>query len=416
MGTQVVIGSAGSAPAQTRTGCRCHDFAIIANYGSHMFSNAQLAPPPFPLSAPVSAKHILTFAETLNGGGVERAMLRLAAEWIAAGRRATIVVGTTRGPLAAELPPEADVVELGRKGIVTLRVLPRIVRAVRPDVIFCPGNHYTSTAAWTRLRLGEACPPIVAKVSNTLVRTDMPGPIKAGYQFWLRRHPVYFDHFVAMTSAMRDETIRMMGARPETVSVIANPPPKLAPHERQMNGFKSRSLLGIGRLEPQKRWDRLIDALPRLADTEAVLTIVGEGRDRPRLEAQIASLGLSDRVRLPGYISNPASLIAHASVAVLTSEFEGVPGVLREALALGTPVVTTASSVAVHEIVSSPSMGSIVPVGDDTALIAALDHWLTPGRPRPDPVPFPGLDSATAYLDLFDRLAASANARVKRRA
>ena len=61
--------------------------------------------------------------------------------------------------------------------------------------------------------------------------------------------------------------------------------------------------------------------------------------------------------------------------------------------------------VAVREIVTSPTLGSVVPVNDAAALVGALDHWLAPGQPRPAPVPEAGTDSAAAYLALFDRIA-----------
>ena len=87
--------------------------------------------------------------------------------------------------------------------------------------------------------------------------------------------------------------------------------------------------------------------------------------------------------------------------------YEGAPGILREALAAGTPVVSTDSSAAVRELVPGPAAGTVVAVGDQEALVAALDHWLAPGRARPTPIPEPGLEAGTAYLALFDRVVAA---------
>ena len=159
-------------------------------------------------------------------------------------------------------------------------------------------------------------------------------------------------------------------------------------------------------MEPQKRWDRLLAALPRLADREIRLVILGEGAAREELEAQVAALGLSERVSMPGHAGDPLPALAGATLAVLTSDFEGVPGVLREALSVGTPVVTTESSVAVREIVTSPELGSVVDREDMDGLVAALDHWLAPGRARPVPVAAAG-DPIADYLALFDRLVSS---------
>ena len=126
---------------------------------------------------PPLAHHILTYAEDLRGGGVERAQLRLARGWLAAGRRVTLAIEDIAGPLAAELPEGLEIVAPSR-----LLALPKVVRRLAPDIIFCPGNFYTGIAAWTRLRLGRTCPPIVAKMSNAPARADHGRLMHAAHQ------------------------------------------------------------------------------------------------------------------------------------------------------------------------------------------------------------------------------------------
>jgi glycosyltransferase involved in cell wall biosynthesis len=353
------------------------------------------------------AKHILAFAQSLKGGGVERALLRLAGGWQRAGRKVTLVIGSTGGPLSHELPAGVEVIELGTAHYgALLRALPGIVRAQHPDILFCPGNHYTSAAGYARLRLGRACPPIVAKVSNALVRPDY-GAIPAwSYRRWLGLHRWFLDQVVAMTPATAAEAMHEMHLGGDRVSVIPNPPAQPIPGAAPTPVPPGRFVLGVGRLEPQKRWERLIAAMPRIADRDVTLTILGEGSLRGALEAQVAALGLGTRVFLPGHAGDPLPLIKAASVLALTSDFEGVPGVLREALALGTPVVATDSSVSVREIVHSPLLGSVVARDDGDALVAALDHWLAAGTRRPQPTTAKGGDPAADYLALFDRVVA----------
>lgn len=353
------------------------------------------------------AHRILTYAQSLDGGGVERAMLRLASGWVAAGRQVTMVVGRLDGPLARELPEGLDIVELGSGWYPSLRVIHRYIRDRDAQLLFCPGNHYTSMALATRLRMGADCPPIVAKVSNALNRRDHRGLMIPAYRLWLRRHPAWIDHFVAMTAGMRDETIELIGAAADRVSIIPNPPTPVREDVAHPKPPARRYLIGVGRLEPQKRWDRLIAALPRLADSSIGLMIVGEGAGRGALQSQIDSLGLTDRVAMPGYVTDPSRLIAGAEALVLTSDFEGVPNVLREALSLGTPIVSTESSVAVREIISRPEWGNVIAREDGDALVRAIDRWLAPDRVRPVPVPQPGADAAQRYLALFDGLVAA---------
>lgn len=346
----------------------------------------------------------MTYVQTLDGGGVERALLRLAAGWSDAGRRVTLAVGDARGPLAYDLPPRVELRPLGARSMCAMGRIAALTEHLGPDILFCPGNHYSGLAAWVKLRLGRACPPIVAKISNALIRRDQTWPVATAYRAWLRLHPAFVDRLVAMSPAMARETCTAIGADPATVSVIPNPPVAVARAGIPPGIRPGRHVIGVGRLARQKRWDRLIAAFAQVHVRDARLTIFGEGAERAALAAQVAALGLGARVSLPGHVADPAPAIAQAAVLALVSDFEGVPGVLREALALGTPVVTTESSVAVREIVTGPRLGTIVPFRSASALTTALDHWLAPGRARPQPVPEPGADAARAYLDLFDRV------------
>lgn len=345
------------------------------------------------------ARHILSYAQTLRGGGVERALLRLAGGWIDQGRRVTLVIGVADGPLARELPDGVNVIALGSPDYRALLSLPRHVRAADPDVIFCPGSHYTGVAAWTRWRLGRACPPIVGKVSNALDRPDHGALVAAGHARWLRQHRRFLDQVVAMTPASATAAAAAMRLPASAITVIPNPPVQPIVGAPSLS-LPPRYILGVGRLAPQKRWDRLVAALPRLA-TRVPLVILGEGDAREALATQARDLGVD--LLLPGHAADPLGAMARAAVLALTSDFEGVPGVLREALSVGTPVVTTDSSPAVAEIVTAPGLGTIIPREDQAALVAALNHWLG-DVPRPTPVSPPGADATARYLALFDSL------------
>jgi glycosyltransferase involved in cell wall biosynthesis len=354
----------------------------------------------------MTARHILTFAQSLDGGGVESAQLRLAADWLAAGRRVTMILGTSRGPLASGIPPGLHVIERGTPAYLAMFDLPRYVAALAPDMLFCPGNHYTSVAALAWLELGAACPPIVAKLSNTVARADQAALVARGYRIWSRFHPRFIDHLVAMTRGMADEATRFMGFPADRVSVIANPLARHSADPAPLPLPEGRFILGIGRLERQKRWDRLILAMRQLEANDAKLVILGEGSLRPALERLIAQQGLGERISLPGHRLDPRPAICRASAVALVSDYEGVPNVLNESLSLGTPVVTTDSSVAIREIVTCPSYGDIVPLDDPHALVDALNRRLDPIQPRTMPAQTGGTGASQDYLSLFDRLAA----------
>jgi glycosyltransferase involved in cell wall biosynthesis len=345
------------------------------------------------------ARHILTWARDLSGGGVERAQLRLAAGWIAGGRRVTLVLGSDRGPLAAELPAGLELVVLGSPTLRSLLELPRVVRATTPSILFCAGNYYTGIAAATRWRLGRNSPPILGKMSNAPRRADHGPVTDLAHRLWLAGHGRFLDRLVAMTpatAAAAERACRMPGR----VDVIPNPPARGLPGAAQPPLPPGPFVLGVGRLAPQKRWDRLVAALPHLP---VPVVILGEGGERERLRTQAARLGVGDRLHLPGHAADPLPAMARAAAVALVSDFEGVPGVLREALSVGTPVVATDSSPAVREIVDGPMLGDVVPRDDPAALLAALRRRLH--APRPAPVPQPGDDAAQRYLAVMDRMA-----------
>ena len=137
--------------------------------------------------------------------------------------------------------------------------------------------------------------------------------------------------------------------------------------------------------------------------TEARLLILGEGEDRPQLEELIASLGLTDHVKLPGFVSNPFAVLSRAAVFVLSSRWEGLPTVLIEAIACGTPVVSTDCPSGPREILQKGRYGRIVPTEDSPALAAAILATLQDGKAIPSEslTPFK-LDVVTdQYLSLL---------------
>ena len=130
-------------------------------------------------------------------------------------------------------------------------------------------------------------------------------------------------------------------------------------------------ILGAGRLEPQKDFATLIDAFQHVrANRSCRLVILGVGSLRAELEARIASLGLDDCVSLSGWVENPFAFMARAALFVLSSQHEGLPGVLIQAMASGCPAVSTDCPAGPSEILEDPSL--LAPVGDPKALASVM--------------------------------------------
>lgn len=139
-------------------------------------------------------------------------------------------------------------------------------------------------------------------------------------------------------------------------------------------------VVAAGHLEERKDFATLIRAFARLNARRACrLVILGEGKQRQRLETLVTELGLAGRVSLPGWVANPLALFARAALFVLSSVHEGLPTVLIEALACGCPCVSTDCPAGPAEILQDGSFGPLVPVGDDAALAEAMERVL--GQP-----------------------------------
>lgn len=138
-----------------------------------------------------------------------------------------------------------------------------------------------------------------------------------------------------------------------------------------------RIIFMAGRLVPVKRFDLAVRALGNLAYPDVELQIAGVGPERPALESLIAELSLSERVRLLGFRRDIAQLLAAADVFLLSSDSEGMPTILLEALSAGCRAVCTAVG-GIPEIVERIGSASctLVPRGDITALADALTQAL----------------------------------------
>ncbi|NJK27869.1 MAG: glycosyltransferase, partial [Coleofasciculaceae cyanobacterium SM2_3_26] len=156
---------------------------------------------------------------------------------------------------------------------------------------------------------------------------------------------------------------------------------------------------GIGRLVDQKDFATLIRAFSIVKKVrKSRLVILGTGPNKPRLEALIEELDLRDDVDLPGFVENPFKYMARASVFVMSSAWEGFGNVLVEAMAVGTPVVSTDCRSGPSEILDNGKYGALVPVGDAEAMARAILDVIA-GKQKPvDP----------AWLDRF-RLETVAN-------
>jgi len=323
------------------------------------------------------------FLPSLAGGGAERMMLNLAQGAVAAGVAVDLVVGQAVGPYLALVPPGCTLVDLGSARVLgALPGLVRYLRRRRPRALLAAMDHANMVALWARA-LARVPTRVCVSVRSNLSQEAAHSPLLAGR--WMPRLARAFyphaDAVIAVSQGVADDLDRLLGAGRARILVIPNPvvTPELAAlaaasaDHPWLQPDTGPVILAAGRLAPQKDYPTLIRAFAALsAERDLRLIILGEGPERAALESLIAQLGLGDRVALPGFRDNPFAFMSRARLFVLSSAWEGLPGVLIQAMACGTPVVSTDCPSGPREVLADGCYGPLVPVGAVEALAAAM--------------------------------------------
>jgi len=318
---------------------------------------------------------------SLGWGGQEIRTLTEAGGFIGRGHRVTLYAAPG-SRIAAEAPrfgvPVA-VLPIGRKRPAGVRSLVAALRRHPVDVV----NAHSSTDAW----LAALACAWLARTRGTapvLVRTrHVSIPVPRDYATrWLYRTATA--RVVTTGAALREQLIRDNGldaARvdsvPTGIDTATFAPLSRAAARRELGLPDAAPLAGIvATLRSWKGHRYLVDAMPRLRRRDARLVIVGDGPQRGALEAQVAQLGLGERVLFAGQRTDVACWLAALDVFVLPSYAnEGVPQALLQAMLVGVPCVTTDAG-AIPEIARHGETACIVPREDAVALAAAIDGVL----------------------------------------
>ena len=400
-----------------------------------------------------SRVHVALVLPNLRGGGAERSLLGVAKGLIERGHQVDLVLLGSRIHYPGEIPEDArlfvvdnkpddrtrkDAVHVLGKLIqlpappksrdwITImgalkwdplclpntrliretRALAEYVRREQPDCIL-PSLPNAKVATLLASRLLPDFPPIVPTVRNA---------VHARRRHHRRRYRRLFErasHFVCVSRGVTEDLIEQLGVPKERVSTIYNPvvTPNLdlqmaAPANHPwMSDGREPVILSAGRLSRQKDYPTLVKAFARVAANRPCrLIILGEGGRRKALERLVRKLGLTDRVSLPGWVDNPLAFMSRASLFVLSSRYEGLPGVLVQALACGCPCVSTDCPSGPAEILQGGRLGPLVPVGDPVrlaeAMMSVLDQPPEKQVLQETAMRFSAEKAVTAYEDLI---------------
>jgi glycosyltransferase involved in cell wall biosynthesis len=340
--------------------------------------------------------HVAIFLPSLRGGGAEKAAVNLSKGFSAKGLKVDLVLAKSEGPFLKQVPESVRIVNLKSSRILT-SFFPMIsyLRSRKPEILISSMNH-ANVVAVLASKMSRANPRTYSVVHNQNLSLLKPGsnilPFKLVADALMN---IAYRKAFGVVAVSKGVASAFAGATRiplDRIHVIPNPIDTDDIAVRNLSApnhpwFKKMRhipvVIGVGRLEKVKDFPTLMRAFSKIIKKgcRARLVIAGEGSERSDLESLAESLGLGPYVSLPGFVQNPFAYMKRASVLVVSSLSESFGNVLVEAMACGTPVISTDCDYGPRETLDGGRYGPLVPVGDVNSLSDAIQKILCE---RPD--------------------------------
>jgi len=320
---------------------------------------------------------------SFGDGGAERMLVNLSCEFVLRGFKVDFLISRADGPYLSSLSPSVKFVELGSsKTTRALKPLVRYLGEEQPPVLLAAKDRGNEMALLVK-RFPDISTRVAVRLGTTVSRmVKSRNPIKSWIkQRTLRKLYPRADIIIAVSRGVASDMARTARIPPERIHVLPNPVltpqmSKLAQMPVNHPWFVPGAppvILGVGRLGRAKDFPTLLRAFARVQkERPARLVILGKGGQKSRLQTLASKLGIAENFSLLGFASNPYAYMARSALFVLSSKWEGSPNALTEAMALGTPVVSTDCESGPREILGDGRYGPLVPVEDPNALALAM--------------------------------------------
>jgi len=330
-------------------------------------------------------KRLAFFVDSMAGGGAERVMLNLANEYVKHGYEVDLVLARKEGEYLSDVDQKIRIVDINAKRFWNYFLpLIRYFRNEKPAVMLTATTIINIIAILSRKLAGSSSRLVVSEHID-IVSIAQSGALQR--KNLVKRLIAYCypkaDAIVAVSTGAALSLKNFSGLSEEKITTIYNgviDQQKLNLSEQQVDHpwfgvqqNKEPVIVSVGRLQAQKDYPTLLKAFAELLKNQSSkLLILGEGELRSELEELASQLQISEAVSFHGFESNPFKYLANADAFVLSSQFEGLPTVLIEALACGCPVVSTRCPSGPEEILENGKYGKLVDVEDHAALAGAL--------------------------------------------
>ncbi len=321
---------------------------------------------------------------TLNSGGAEKMMVQLANAFYNAGVSVDLLLVNKTGPFLKEVQPGVQIHNLSAvKGVKSVIFdLRKFLRKNEVDAVISTQPHVNSILGFASFGISKR-PLIIMREAST--PSHKYSGINSVSTFLYKKGYRFADHYVAVSEGVKKDMMGVYNLPESKITAIHNPVidnsiEKLSKQKTGDPWFDDPEkpiILAIGRVVPLKNHSMLIKAFARVREFKDVrLVILGDNLlapDHTKVLIQlIQDLHLSNHIKLPGFVPNPFSYLSRASLFVLSSDYEGLPGTLIQALACGCPVVSTDCPSGPAEILNNDRYGKLVPVGDVDAMTSSI--------------------------------------------
>lgn len=330
---------------------------------------------------------IALFIPSLSGGGAERVFSVLANAFCAQGLQVDVVLVDAKGAFLSVLDKRIHVVDLKKSSAsASLFSLAGYLKTTRPQALLCALDYANVIATMAWLFAGKPCriflsehstPSMLMKQSSAFIRGVLPLLMKHLYRC--------ADRIVAVSDGVAADLSAFIQLSPQHICTIYNPVDLAQIRQAALLPLSDDWLqpdaapvfVAVGRLSTEKNFPMLIEAFEQCrAIHQCRLIILGEGPARSALEQQIAVSHFRGDIRLAGFCSNPYAYMRNAAALILSSNTEGLPTVLMEALACNTQIIATDCPHGPSEILQQGRWGTLVPVGDVQAMAQAMSAYL----------------------------------------
>ncbi len=314
----------------------------------------------------------------LTAGGAERVLISLMNGLDRKRFSPEFIVLNEDGPMRDWIAGDVPFHSLGNRRVrESLLPLLTEIRRVKPDIIVSTMAHMNFALLMLRPFLTKE--KIIVREANIPssivenVRTGKPWMVKAAYR---SLYPMA-DMVISPAQVIINEFENYLGMNTKDHALLYNPvdveriraKTKLPKRKNE----DTINFIAAGRLHRQKGFDRLIESLPRLkTGRDWTLTILGEGEEMDNLQTLVRANGLQDKIKLPGLSRDPWPQIASADCFLLPSRWEGLPNVVLESLACGTPVIAAHEAGGIGEIASLAYPGTVTVADDMENFIGAM--------------------------------------------